>query len=47
MQFIAQMTKQGEYFYLRIPKERNETARKYNEKKSYLLVSFTEVEVDG
>jgi len=46
MQFISKMTQMGEYFYLRVPKERNETAKQYHESKRYLLVNFTEVEVE-
>lgn len=44
MQFVGRMTQMGEYFYLRIPKERNNQARKYFESKKYLLVRFSEVE---
>ena len=47
MQFVSRMTQMGEYFYLRIPKERNETARKFYEKKKYLLVNFSEVEIEN
>jgi hypothetical protein len=45
MQFVSRMTQMGNYFYLRIPKERNATAKKYFDNKKYLLVNFTEVEV--
>lgn len=47
MQFVSRMTQMGDYFYLRIPKERNETARKYFESKKYLLVNFNEVEIEN
>jgi len=47
MHFVSKMTQMGEYFYLRIPKERNETARKHYESKKYLLVNFTEVEMEN
>lgn len=47
MQFVSRMTQMGDYFYLRIPKERNETARKYLESKKYLLVNFNEVEIEN
>jgi hypothetical protein len=46
MQFVSRMTRTGGYFYLRIPKEREETAKKYFENRKYLLVNFKEVE-DG
>lgn len=47
MQFVSKMTTTGGYFYLRIPKEREHQAKKYFENKKYLLVTFTEVEVEG
>lgn len=46
MQFVAKMTQSGEYFFLRIPRERNEQAKRYFENKKHLLVTFHEVEVD-
>lgn len=46
MQFVSRMVQTGGYFYLRIPKEREQQARKYFESKNYLLVSFSEIEVE-
>lgn len=47
MQFVSKMTQMGDYFYLRIPKERNETAKQYHQNKKFLLVNFNEVEVEN
>lgn len=41
MQFVTKISKMGEYLYLRIPRERSESAEKYREK--YLLVRFHQV----
>jgi hypothetical protein len=45
MQFVSQMTKSGDYFFIRIPTERNQAAKKYFDSKKYLLVRFNEIEV--
>ena len=44
MEFVARITKMGEYFYIRIPKERNESAKRYFKNKGYLVVNCSEIE---
>jgi len=41
MQFVTRISRMGDYYYLRIPKERNESAQRYKDK--YLLVRFHQV----
>lgn len=47
MQFVSKMTQMGGYFFLRLPKERNETAKRYYDNKKFLLVKFNEVELEN
>jgi hypothetical protein len=42
MQFVSRISTMKPYYYLRVPVERNDSAKKFLHKQ--LLVSFTEVE---
>jgi hypothetical protein len=44
MQFVSRLNRMGDYFYLRIPKARNESAEKFRD--MTLFVRFSEV-VEG